>query len=65
MRMRTITRRSEDEDEEDDELAVRYNGVRGEVDWRVDWRWVGGGSEETHLHTHHHPSPACRHIINQ
>jgi hypothetical protein len=31
----------------------------------VDWRWVGGGSEETHLHTHHHPSPARRHIINQ
>jgi hypothetical protein len=31
----------------------------------VDWRWVGGGSEETRLHTHHHPSPARRHIINQ
>jgi hypothetical protein len=29
----------------------------------VDWRWVGGGSEETRLHTHHHPSPARRHII--
>jgi hypothetical protein len=49
MWMRTITSMSEDEDEDedDDELAVLYNGVRGEVDWRVDWRWVRGGLGKT------------------